>query len=859
MTSFTGLRGSSVSTPTRTSQALRRGFGGALLLALAGGAACNGGATAPGYDTVTGVGIGGTCDENKKCREGLTCGADGKCAAAGTNKEGDPCVVGDECASGVCGPASLTAKGKCQKAGSGAAGDGCGGDNDCGKGLRCAFDGASMFPKCVAAGAGDLNDSCTKNTDCRQGLLCQSGKCSSAVEPTPGAYSKGVPPFVPGLDAWKGATCPDSKDGKGVALFQVPRPGDVTEDFYRLPFPNDAARDKATGKVSFANHPHDPKPAMGFDAVKLYLDVLESEPFGPYGTSLFRFDRDFEFSSVAIGVDSKAQTTVVDLTPGATFGQRRGLNVFVTNGRNRYICQNVVGVRPNRGDPYQPGGTYAVLMKKGVKRCDARDAKGACTTVGADMQQDADFAALVADTPPADAKLKDAWDAYKPLRDLMAKEGLAKTDVLVANVFTVGDPRTVANRLRISARAAAAPKVDPWVKCTAGAKSPCPQADDKDKRACPATESTDFDEYHSQIEVPIYQQGAAPYLASGGNFSTAGGPSDPITPIRTEKVCASLTVPKGAAPTGGWPLAIYAHGTGGSFRSHAVDGAAKTLSKVTVAGSTVGFAVLGIDQVQHGPRRGSSTASPNDLFFNFANPQAARYNALQGAADQHTLVRVGETLAVDATTKIDGTKIVFWGHSQGATEGALFLAADTSIKGAVFSGQGAGLLDSLLSKTKPVNIKDAMWIALSESSPGAVGEFHPVLSLLQQWTDPSDPLHFAQQDVVVPGATPFARNLFQLIGKDDTYSPFNPQVNYAFTARLSWVGPLVEAIGDNKPVDSVQGNAGGAAKVTAAFRQYAPASGRDGHFVAFDVDQAKNDLGAFLARVARGETPKLPE
>lgn len=851
MTSFSRLRGPG------TSSLLARGFGAALLVG--GFAACNGGATAPGYDTVTGVGIGGTCDENKKCRDGLTCGADGKCAAAGTSKEGDPCLVGDECASGICGPATTAAKGKCQKAGTGAAGDGCGGDNDCGKGLRCAFDGTSMFPKCVAAGTSDVNDTCTSNKDCRQGLLCQAGKCGSAIEPAPGAYSKGVPPFVPGLDSWKGATCPDPKVSAGVALFKVPRAGDSHEDFYRLPFPNDAARDKSTGKVSFANHPHDPKPPMGFDAVKRYLDVLEAEPFGPYATSLFRFDHDFEFDTVKIGVEAKAQTTVVDLTPGATFGQRRGLNVFVTNGRNRYICANSVGVRPNRADPYKPGGTYAVLMKKGVKRCDARDSKGACSTIGADFEQDADFAALIADTAPSDAKLADAWNAYKPLRDLMVKEGMAKTDVLVANVFTVGDPRTVASRLRTSARAGAAPKVDPWVKCAAGVKSPCPQADDKDKRACPAADSPDFDEYHGMIEVPVYQQGTAPYLSEGGAFSTAGGPSEPITSVRTEKVCAALTVPKGTAPAGGWPIALYAHGTGGSFRSHAVDGAAKTLSKITVAGGTEGFAVLGIDQVQHGPRRGSSTASPNDLFFNFANPQAARYNALQGAADQHTLVRVAEALTVEGGPKLDGTKIVFWGHSQGATEGALFLAADTTIKGAVFSGQGAGLIDSLLSKTQPVNIKDSLWIALSESSPTAIGEFHPVLSLLQSWTDPSDPLHVAQQDIVVPGATPFARHVFQLVGKGDTYSPFNPQINYAFTAQLAWVGPVVEPIGDNKPVDSVQGNAGGAAKVTAAFRQYTPAAGRDGHFVAFDVDQAKGDLSAFLARVSRGETPKIPE
>ena len=72
--------------------------------------------------------------------------------------------------------------------------------------------------------------------------------------------------------------------------------------------------------------------------------------------------------------------------------------------------------------------------------------------------------------------------------------------------------------------------------------------------------------------------------------------------------------------------------TGGSFRSHATDGSGDRMAKQ-------GIAMLGIDQVGHGTRRGTSTESPDDIFFNFTNPPAAEGNVLQGAADQLTLVR----------------------------------------------------------------------------------------------------------------------------------------------------------------------------------------------------------------------------
>jgi hypothetical protein len=819
--------------------------------------ACDG-ATASGFDTTNNVGLGGACDERKICRQGLTCTA-GICQAAGTTKQGQPCTVGAECESGICGPdivaTASIAPASCQPAGTGLEGDSCGGDNDCSKGLRCGFDGKSFFPHCVKEGTGDVGAACTKNTDCLQGLMCTTGQCLKPRLPSE-TSAKGIPPIVPGISEWKGATCPDPAKGDVKALFKVPRASDMAhDDFYRLPFPNDAARNKATGKVSFANHPKDPAPPMGFDALGLYLKELEGEPFSNYPAVYFRFDGDFDFDSVQVGTDDP-QTRFVDLTAGTTFGQRLGLGIFLTNGRNRYICPNYVVVHPGRGGSLTPGHTYGVIMKKGPTSCvDRKDGKCSST---APIKQDADFTAMVADTPPTDAALKDAYDAYKPLRDWLVKEGKKADDLLVASVFTVGDPGRVASRLRASVRAATAPAATGWVKCQSGVKSPCPQADEKDKRAC-GTGDPDFDEYHALVDLPIFQKGTAPYLTSadGGAIEAVGPSTEPIAPVRTEKVCMAVTVPKTAAPASGYPVTIYAHGTGGSFRSHAIDGSGRMLAKA-------GFATVGIDQVQHGPRRGESKMHPNDLFFNFANPHAARYNAQQGAADQHALVRLLENLTISdgtATIKLDGTKTAYWGHSQGATEGAIFLASDTNITRAVFSGQGATLVDALVTKTQPVNIKDSMWIALSEGTPKAVDGNHPVLALLQAWADPADPLHYARADVVVPGAMPttpaLLRNLFQVMGKGDTFTPVEVQGNFALAAGLAFVGPEVIP-GLGMPVASAEGNVtSGSLKSTAAFRQYSPTT-KDGHFVAFEIEQARTDVTNFLSTVVTGTVPKIP-
>ncbi len=236
----------------------------------------------------------------------------------------------------------------------------------------------------------------------------------------------------------------------------------------------------------------------------------------------------------------------------------------------------------------------------------------------------------------------------------------------------------------------------------------------------------------------------------------------------------------------------------------------------------------------------------------------------QGAADLFGFAAYAKAINTpdSGLPLLDPTRLIFWGHSQGSTEGAMFLAHDRSVEGSVLSGASASLTDALLSKKSPTDIADVMWVALDESQPSDVDGSHPVLSLLQTWTDPADPVNFARSDVNVPLSTEgpaYSRNLFQVWGRYDTYTAQPVQSTYTAAAGLTFVGPQVDDYGGT-PVASVMGNTGQGHAVTAAMRQYDPGDGGyDGHFVVFFNDQARHDAVHFLVRSASGDVPLIPE
>ncbi len=777
-----------------------------------------------------GAGVGQPCDASHTCRGGLAC-TNGSCAPGHSAGDGSPCVISAECKDGdYCGPART-----CTAAGAGTDGGACKSDADCASGLRCDLVGFSA--ECKAEGTGDVGGMCTTSADCFGGLTC-AGKMCAPLPPSPGGI---VPPGIP---TWAGADCTDDP-APTKAYFRVPR-GTGDGDFFRLPFPNDV-RLKA-GHPDLSGHPSPGPELLGYDVVDRYLRDVEqnTDGFSAYPTVTLRFNAAVNFDSLKIA----NAVRFVDITPAGA-GNDLGYSWVVTTGRNHYVCANALSVRPPLGSPLKPGGTYAVLISSAVT-------DGASVPVA----RDDDLTALLAASPPGDPALSAAYASYAPLRTWATTKGVATASIINAAVFTVGHPTRTPALIPAAVTAAPAPTATSWVKCGVG-PSPCPQA--TGDRAC-GTADPAFDELHALVTLPIFQKGTAPYLtpADGGDFELLADGTPKLQ--RTEQVCMSLTVPKGAAmPAAGWPLVIHGHGTGGSFRSHVIDGISTRLASVDDgAGGFVRMAVLGIDQVAHGTRRGASTASPNDLFFNFANPSAARGNPLQGAADQLSLIRFATGLDVVAGSSPTGAEIKFsgisfWGHSQGATEAGIALPYATGVNGAVLSGEGAGLIDALLGKKSPVDIADALPFVLEDP---AVGAYHPVLSILQNALDVADPLNHARTLAAAPLVVGNAKHVFQPYGLGDTYAPPASEAAFAIAAGLGLAAPPPSTVSDpigglvGVPVPASGNLSDNSKPITAFVREYA-ASGYDGHFVAYKNPVANTDVAHFLADSLNGKVPQI--
>jgi pimeloyl-ACP methyl ester carboxylesterase len=395
--------------------------------------------------------------------------------------------------------------------------------------------------------------------------------------------------------------------------------------------------------------------------------------------------------------------------------------------------------------------------------------------------------------------------------------------------------------------------------------SPCEQSDEDEGRAC-GSGTKDYDEYQALISLPIFQQGDAPYLREGGAIS------DQVE--RHEDVCMSLSVPKSAAPPQGYPLVIYGHGTGGGFRSQLRP---EVAGRLATGGSA--FATLAFDQVQHGPRRGDGEGSdqePDTLFFNFVNPEAARGNPLQGAADVLSMIAFAQSgqLASAADTggvalNVDPTKIFLFGHSQGSTHSSMALPF-SDLPGGVFSGNGGGLVEALLAKKNPVDIASAIPLVVQDVDTEGnlrMGDKHPVLALLQHYIDPADPVNFAPLLATRPEDGNSAKSVFQTFGLNDTYAPPKTLARYIYAAeKMELAKPPagVSPAGDNvlrldAQSEPVSGNVGEDPELsTLVCRQYEPQGDSDGHFVIFDVSDATDDVIGFFDALGDGDVPTVP-
>jgi hypothetical protein len=309
---------------------------------------------------------------------------------------------------------------------------------------------------------------------------------------------------------------------------------------------------------------------------------------------------------------------------------------------------------------------------------------------------------------------------------------------------------------------------------------------------------------------------------------------------------------------------VYAHGTGGSYRSATLDAqplslAAELAKGELGEGAKAPAATFGYDGPLHGPRRGASTRPPDELVFNYLNPRAARDTPLQGVADLFAIARAMEGFSV-AGVKLDGTKVALYGHSQGGNAAAVASGFEPVYKTVVLSGTGGGLTQGILEKKKPVAVAGLLPVAFNEKA--GVDGGHPVLSLMQMFFDRADPVNFGRRIVADPPKDVPPHHLLHIYGSMDNYAPDNTQALFARAASVTEVihpvvtGKALEAL---TPVMApVKANKQiGMSSVTAVQAQFNPEPAYDGHFVATRHAEARKMLLYTIGTFFRDGVPTV--
>ena len=817
---------------------------------------------------ILGKGVGEPCSEDNECRPGLSCQS-GACQPAGSSLADMPCMISAECGDDlVCGfdLENLENPKTCLPEGDGEQWDICSTDLDCQKGFYCKPVG--FTGSCQPEGDKDVGEACEDTDDCFGGLACGE---SGTGETICGLLGLHLPPFL-------GPACaPGSEIGDPPrVLFEVPRDGKPLAEFYRLPFPNDAR--VVNGQLDLSGHPTPGPGVVGMDVLKRLFEVMKRD-LDAYGTNPVVFLR-FSVTPAdplkeSLQANGDDQTIfLLDITDPADedYGASPSINWSFNSGRGKYICYNHLALSVPWSRPLTPGHTYAALVTDGIPASPTED--GGANRA---FQRDADFDAAMAGQKPGQADLARAWEAYAPLRTFLAHPaaadlGLSDGNVIGAAVFTTYDPRSIMEKTAEFLSNKGAPEITEMILCGEGVPSPCDDGltGEEHVRGCFAADPA-FYEFQGKVRLPSFQSGTLPYYdpIDGGRVELDGNGKPKQKGV--EDVCFSLTVPKNfEMPAPGWPFVLYAHGTGGTYRSHVATGVSGMLSDAQVWNPDTqaydrptGFMVLGYDQVMHGPRKGDTLIDTDSLVFNFRNPQAALGNLIQGAADNFSLLRMGEALHLTeppfsdvAPASVDTGHLFFVGHSQGGTTGPLFLPFEPAIQAAVLSGAGGGLVDSLLRKFAPVDIKDGVTVALQDSK---VSRTHPALALLQNYYEPVDPINFGNHLFNEPIEDMHKIRIFHLYGLGDEHTPPTTikALSAVMRADLAFAPSLAEA--DQDKYSGVNVADLPKAVTRGITVEYKPDGDYEGHFVLFHHADAIRHFVNFLGTAVYDSKPTLVE
>lgn len=632
-------------------------------------------------------------------------------------------------------------------------------------------------------------------------------------------------------------------DYHGESIFVLDGFADLEDDdFFDHPWPSDYRLD-GSESVVLSGYPN---PAH-IDLIETYQTVMAGrlKGFSPAAAGYLRFTVALDPStlpaSVPASVSDSSSVQLIDVSPASPdYGKHMMIAVQFYAAGNEYVPENTLAFAPALGQPLRPKTRYALVVTDSVL-----DTHGEWLDISPELSK-------LVDDGGATGSYAEAIDEL---------DALGVDDILHLAVFTTSDPTREAYALRD----------------TTVTSFESPQASDYSAQE---QVSGLYDVYEGIYgPSPDFQAGTPPFLTP-----TAGGDvrydanGNPIVQREVELRFA-LGVPDATncpPPATGYPIVLVAHGTGGDYRTAFEGDNAEVRTFASVC-----LATLSIDQIFHGTRPGGDLGIPDLLYFNLQNPLAARSNGPQSATDFVQLARLvvdnglvvpSDVSRTGVALEFDPDRVLFFGHSQGGLNGPILLAADDQTRGGVMSGAAATISVALLEKKEPYDFPALLAQLLGIADPSELDAFHPALSLAQLLADPSDGIHYARTIVNEPRAAFVAKSLFMTAGvradgTGDSYAPplgiealaaavglpgRLPEIHPSILAQWRGLAPLMV------PSAGLSGNLA-LGTASGALAQYDADAASDGHFVAYQVPEARTDVAAFLRSLADDAAGRVPQ
>ncbi len=547
--------------------------------------------------------------------------------------------------------------------------------------------------------------------------------------------------------------------------------------------------------------------------LQTYIDLAaEQRGWGNNGPVLMRFQAALDLEALPdpeASVQLGSPLLLLDVDPTSPwFGEAHPVWWRWYQDEGAYVPARTLSVAPLPGFPLRPATTYALVVTTDLARVH----------------------------PDLDLSTQDG------LRDALFLQQRRMDEVAMATVFTTQDPLDELDRM--------ASFIEDHIR-----------PEPLDQRVSLVDETLFFKVWAGKYQGPLFQHGQRPYATEGGGFrfGTRGMPD--LYDWDDIRIAISTPPELDAQPATGWPVVIYAHGTGGDYRSHTQDnsgiGTASQLARAGMVG-------IGFDQPLHGIRDTADT-DPSTHSFNYLNPEASRANFRQGAVDILYLAKALSQEQVvfeseDGDIVLDPDRIYFMGHSHGGLTGALALPwLGNHADAAMLSAAGGVLSITVVERQDPMDIASMFEDLLRFDEGEEVSEHHPVMALIQWLTDVTDPVNYAPywyaEDGGLHGAQPTPVLLTN--GTEDSMTPWRSAEALAASARLPILEPHATwpVSWDIRGLEASDGPLSGNAvdwngqPITGGFSQWEGGS----HWVVFEEKDASNMVRHFFETASRDE------